>query len=80
MARRTNKVGSSGRFGTRYGVTVRYRERSIHDLMKPRTACTRCQHKSVSRKKSGIWFCKRCSYTFAAGAYTPQVRIVTQEG
>ncbi|MDG6221092.1 MAG: 50S ribosomal protein L37ae [Candidatus Thermoplasmatota archaeon] len=80
MTRRTKKVGSAGRYGTRYGVKVRYRVKAIDADLAARNTCPRCQHNSVTRKKSGIWTCSRCSYTYAAAAYTPKLRSKVEEG
>ncbi|MCK4717687.1 MAG: transposase [Thermoplasmata archaeon] len=80
MSRRTKKVGSTGRFGVRYGVKVRYRTKSVDTSLNTRGTCPQCQHSSVSRVKSGIWKCSRCSYTFAAGAYSSKTRShITEE-
>ncbi|MFW6041014.1 MAG: 50S ribosomal protein L37ae [Thermoplasmatota archaeon] len=67
------KVGSTGRFGPRYGVKVR---RSIKDLEKEQKdwyECPRCHHEKVKRESSGIWNCKKCGLKFAGGAYKPHL-------
>ncbi|MHA1145892.1 MAG: 50S ribosomal protein L37ae [Candidatus Helarchaeota archaeon] len=73
---RTKKVGSTGRFGPRYGSTVRKRVAKIEEKMKQPHRCPQCQTPSVRRVSVGVWQCKKCSYKFAGGAYIP----VTMEG
>ena len=75
MARRTKKAGSAARLGPRYGVRVRYRIKSIDANLRRRYTCPRCRHKSVKRYKAGLWRCSHCDYVFAAGAYTPTIRV-----
>ncbi len=67
------KVGSSGRFGPRYGVKVRDNVKELEKRMKEEYECPRCNHERVERESTGIWECKKCGLTFAGGAYTPQL-------
>jgi large subunit ribosomal protein L37Ae len=79
MSKSTEKAGSSGRFGARYGVVVRNR---VRDIDKTRTAaheCPSCHRNSVSRISSGIWQCSKCDAKFAAGAYSPISKKETSE-
>ncbi|KQM12443.1 50S ribosomal protein L37 [Methanomassiliicoccales archaeon RumEn M1] len=71
MSKSTEKAGSSGRFGTRYGVVVRNRVRDIDKMRTAKHECPRCHREGVSRVASGIWQCRTCDAKFAAGAYTP---------
>ena len=71
MSKSTEKVGSSGRFGTRYGVVVRNRVRNIDSMRTADHECPRCHHMGVNRVSSGIWQCRTCDAKFAAGAYSP---------
>lgn len=71
MSRRTKKVGSSGRFGPRYGVSVKKRIKNLEANQKKGHDCPRCHYKKVHRVFSGVWECSRCGNTFAGGAYTP---------
>ncbi len=78
------KVGSTGRFGARYGVKVKETIKEIEEAKKKEYECPRCSHKQVKRDSTGIWDCSRCGLTFAGGAYTPQLgkkiqRIVDME-
>jgi large subunit ribosomal protein L37Ae len=69
MARRTKKVGSSGRFGPRYGVRIRKRVADIEAQSKGRHECPKCKAVAVTRKIAGVWVCKHCGATMASGAY-----------
>ena len=74
MAKRTQKAGATGRFGARYGVSVR---RNAGMAMKKKSAkytCPVCQYRKVTRKSRGIWFCSKCDHTFAGGAWEPFTR------
>ena len=73
---RTKKVGSTGRFGPRYGAIVRKRVKKIEDRMKIPHKCPQCRAKSVKRVSVGIWICKKCKFKFSGGAYIP----LTDEG
>ena len=74
MSKSTEKAGSSGRFGTRYGVVVRNRVRDIDKDAHGQARVPRCHREGVSRVASGIWQCRTCDAKFAAGAYTPAVQ------
>ena len=69
---RTKKVGSSGKFGVRYGSTVRSRIRKIEESMRASHRCPNCRSRGTLKRLSvGIWTCRKCGYTFAGGAYVP---------
>ncbi len=74
MAKRTQKAGATGRFGARYGVSVR---RNAGIAMKKRSTkytCPVCHYAKVTRKSVGIWSCGKCGHTFAGGAWEPYTR------
>ena len=71
MSRRTKKVGTSGRFASRYGVKSRTIVREIEALQKQKHPCPSCGTLNVHRTSTGIWQCRKCKYTFAGGAYMP---------
>jgi large subunit ribosomal protein L37Ae len=73
MARRTKKVGSAGRFGPRYGSTVRKRWLEMENLRKASYICPRCHHVSVKRVHPGIWKCRKCGFEFVGDAYSPEI-------
>jgi large subunit ribosomal protein L37Ae len=71
MSKRTKKVGSSGRFGVRYGVTVRKRIADIEAVAKGRHECPKCKAVAMSRTANGIWFCNHCGAILASSSYMP---------
>jgi large subunit ribosomal protein L37Ae len=72
MSRRTKKVGSSGKYGPRYGLSVKKQIRSIEGSKKMKYVCPRCYKNNVKRVSAGIWECRSCSHKFAGGAYSPR--------
>ncbi|HSV42275.1 MAG TPA: 50S ribosomal protein L37ae [Methanomassiliicoccales archaeon] len=79
MAKGTEKMGSAGRFGARYGVVVRKLTRDIEKIQKSKFECPTCHHKSVKREACGIWECRHCDAKFAAAAYAPTRRAITSK-
>lgn len=69
---RTKKVGSTGRFGVRYGATLRKRVLRIEKEMKVKHKCPSCSSLRVKRASAGIWICRFCEYKFVGGAYSPE--------
>ncbi len=69
---RTKKVGSTGRFGTRYGATIRKRVRKIDDSLKSRYECPSCGSVKVKRVSIGIWQCNFCGFRFTGGSWAPE--------
>jgi large subunit ribosomal protein L37Ae len=68
---KTKKVGSSGKFGTRYGMRLRKRWLEVDKKQKALYECPTCKRLSVKRQSSGIWICKKCNTKFIGGAYQP---------
>jgi large subunit ribosomal protein L37Ae len=68
---RTKKVGSTGRFGVRYGAKLRRRVLDIDNRRKEPTRCPSCATKALKRKAVGLWKCSKCNLLFAGGAYVP---------
>ena len=71
MSKRTKKVGTSGRFGPRYGVTVRKRIADVEALTKGRHECPVCHGIALGRSATGIWICRRCGAKMASSSYMP---------
>ncbi|KAF2659442.1 ribosomal protein L37ae [Lophiostoma macrostomum CBS 122681] len=73
MTKRTKKVGITGKYGTRYGASLRKQVKKMEvrqlALQRPYT-CTFCGKPAVKRKAVGIWECRSCKKTTAGGAYT----------
>ena len=68
---KTKKVGSAGKFGTRYGMRLRKRWLEVDKKQKALYVCPTCKRQSVKRVSTGIWECKKCNTKFAGGAYQP---------
>jgi len=69
---RKKKVGSAGRFGPRYGRTIRMTVTKIEKEEKKKHLCPKCNMPYVKRLASGIWQCKKCGTKFAGSAYYPK--------
>lgn len=69
------KVGPTRGFGARYGSSVRKQYiKVVKELKKPHK-CPQCGFLRVKRESVGVWKCKKCSYTFTGGAYTPITKL-----
>ncbi len=69
---RTRKVGIAGRYGSRYGYTLRKRVREVLEKRYADHKCPFCGVKGkIKRVSVGIWICKKCGTKFAGGAYIP---------
>jgi large subunit ribosomal protein L37Ae len=77
MSKRTKKVGTSGRFGPRYGVTVRKRIADVEAVTKGRHECPICHGVTLGRSATGIWVCRRCGAKMASSSYirTPPAAV-----
>ncbi|MDP7282520.1 MAG: 50S ribosomal protein L37ae [Candidatus Undinarchaeales archaeon] len=67
----TKKVGSTGRYGAKYGRKIKIRVRDIEAIAKAKHPCPKCQMISVKRVATGVWACSKCGAKFAGGAYAP---------
>ncbi|CAE7027441.1 hypothetical protein CFE70_003915 [Pyrenophora teres f. teres 0-1] len=72
MSKRTQKVGITGKYGTRYGASLRKGIKHIEISQHARYTCSFCGKISVRRNAVGIFECKGkgCHKTMAGGAYT----------
>jgi len=76
MGKRTKIVGIAGRFGPRYGSTLRKRFREIMEKRYAPHKCPFCDTKGkVVRISVGLWKCKKCGRVFAGGAYVPRTGL-----
>ena len=72
---KTKKVGPTRGLGPRYGATVRKRYIKVITELKRPHKCPNCGFVRVKRESVGIWKCKKCSFTYAGGAYTPLTKL-----
>merc|ERR1712061_784518 len=70
MAKRTKKAGIVGKYGTRYGASLRKMIKKIEITQHMKHLCSFCGKESMRRDAVGIWGCKPCRRTVAGGAYT----------
>eukprot|EP01115_Flamella_aegyptia_P014023 TRINITY_DN7787_c0_g1_i1.p2 TRINITY_DN7787_c0_g1~~TRINITY_DN7787_c0_g1_i1.p2 ORF type:complete len:93 (+),score=32.50 TRINITY_DN7787_c0_g1_i1:140-418(+) len=69
MGKHTKKVGIVGKYGTRYGASLRKQVKKIEITQHATYTCQFCGKDSVRRTAVGIWHCKGCSKTLAGGAW-----------
>jgi large subunit ribosomal protein L37Ae len=72
----TKKVGSTGRYGSRYGTKGKKVIREIEKKQKKKQECPYCERKALKRIAAGIWYCRKCNAKFAGGAYFPRTTVV----
>lgn len=66
------QVGTAGRFGTRYGNTLRKKVSDIEKYSRAKFKCPFCaKDKKVKRVAYGIWKCNSCEKVFVGKAYRP---------
>ncbi|GAB2290165.1 60S ribosomal protein L37A [Dionaea muscipula] len=70
QAKRTKKVGIVGKYGTRYGASLRKQIKKMEVSQHSKYFCEFCGKYAVKRKAVGIWGCKDCGKVKAGGAYT----------
>ena len=68
--KRTKKVGITGKYGVRYGSSLRKQVKKIEVSQHSRFTCLFCGKDSVKRTAVGIWKCKACKKVLAGGAYS----------
>ncbi|CDR96039.1 ribosomal protein RPL37A [Babesia ovata] len=70
MSKRTKKVGVTGKYGVRYGASLRKQARKILLLQHTAYNCPFCGKDATRWKAVGIWECKRCKRRVAGGAWS----------
>jgi len=69
MAKKVN-LGSTKRFGPRYGRRNKDKIASLENEHRGRSKCPYCNYVKVRRLSRGIWQCEKCNAKFAGRAYT----------
>jgi large subunit ribosomal protein L37Ae len=69
QAKHTKKQGIVGKYGTRYGASLRKIAKKIEITQHATYNCHFCGKDSVKRHSTGIWNCRGCHKTVAGGAY-----------
>lgn len=70
MSNRIKKVGITGKFGVRYGSSLRKRAKICMDQKVKKYVCPFCGKTSVKWQAIGLWKCKRCRKVMSGGGYT----------
>jgi len=69
MSTKLKKTKSAGRFGARYGRSVRTRIVAVESKQKKKQKCPYCKKLGAKRTSKGIWECSKCGKKFASNAY-----------
>jgi large subunit ribosomal protein L37Ae len=69
MPSKSKKTKSAGRFGARYGRSVRKKLVSVEEKQRKKQKCPYCKKPGVKRLSKGIWHCKKCGKKFASDTY-----------
>ena len=75
----TKKIGTAGRFGSRYGKKDRSIVADIEKVQRQRHTCPKCHMNYVKRVAKGIWKCRKCGTKFAGLAYYPSAEALSQK-
>ncbi len=63
------KIGSTGRFGARYGRKIRTKVLMIEKGQKKKQKCPYCSEERAKRMAVGIFKCRKCDSKFTGNAY-----------
>jgi large subunit ribosomal protein L37Ae len=69
MTSKLKKVKAAGRFGARYGRSVRAKLAGVEEKQRVKQNCPYCKKFGVKRLSKGIWSCKKCGKKFASDVY-----------
>lgn len=64
------QYGTTKRFGTRYGTTIKLRLGKVEEEQKKKQKCPYCGYSKVNRLALGIWQCGKCKAKFSSRAYS----------
>lgn len=73
------KLGSTKRFGARYGRSVKEKLAEIEKEQRKKHKCPYCNQFKVKRVAVGIWYCRKCKTKFAGKAYSLKEKIFDEE-
>merc|ERR1711881_270186 len=74
MAKRTRKVGIVGKYGTRYGASLRKIVKKMEVSQHKRYQSPFCGSTSLKRSAVGIWHCSKTNRKIAGGAWEPHTQ------
>ena len=64
------KTGSTGRFGVRYGKTVKQKVLNIEKKQRKKQTCPYCRRQTAKRVSVGVYKCSKCGSKFTGKAYS----------
>ena len=67
--KRTKKAGITGKYGVRYGSSLRKVVKKMEVSQHSKYTCVFCSKDSTKRSVVGIWKCGGCGKIIAGGAY-----------
>lgn len=68
MVKRASKESLKG-LGAKFGATLRRRYTAVYRTLKMKRQCPKCGSIRFKRLVIGIWYCRKCNYKVAGGAY-----------
>lgn len=63
------KLGSTKRFGTRYGASIKAKLAEVEKIQRSLQKCPHCNKVALKRESKGIFRCKSCGVLVAGKAY-----------
>jgi large subunit ribosomal protein L37Ae len=69
MATKLKKTKAAGRFGARYGRSVRSKLVEVESKQRKKQECPFCKRLGAKRISSGVWECKKCDKKFASNTF-----------
>merc|ERR1711915_526401 len=72
MSKRTKKVGITGKYGVRYGASLRKTVKKMEVWQHGCYTCAFCGKDATKRTAVGIWKCRSCKKVTAGGAWQLQ--------
>jgi len=69
MPTKLKKTKSAGRFGAKYGRSVRAKLVKVETKQRIKQKCPFCKKLGVKRLSKGIWKCSKCNKKFASNTY-----------
>jgi len=69
MPTKLKKTKSAGRFGAKYGRSIRAKLVKVEVKQRVKQKCPFCEKLGVKRLSKGIWKCSKCNKKFASDTY-----------
>lgn len=69
MSKRIKKVGITGKYGVRYGSSLRKRAKICMEQKKKKYECPSCGKNNVRWQAIGLWKCKSCEKVMSGGGW-----------